>query len=65
MRRLSPRQKQALQLVLLGLRSKEIATAMGITPRTVDGYIVAACAAVGEVGRLKGAIKAQSLGMLE
>jgi hypothetical protein len=38
---------------------------MGITPRTVDGYIVAACAAVGEVGRLKGAIKAQSLGMLE
>ena len=63
MRRLSPRQKQALQLVLLGFGPRRSQT-MGITPRTVDGYIVAACAA-GRGRQAEGAIKAQSLGMLE
>lgn len=49
--RLHPRPRDCVVLAGQGFSNKEIARALGLTPRTVDGYITAAKAAFGVHGR--------------
>ena len=51
MSRLTERQKTCLRLVAQGMSSKEIAKAIGLSPRSVDTYITDAMALLGSATR--------------
>ena len=61
---LTPREKEALFLVSEGFTSKEIAGQLGISPRTVDQYMMEVQRKLGVSNRLQAAAKAISLGLL-
>ncbi|MBN8808404.1 MAG: helix-turn-helix transcriptional regulator [Sphingomonas sp.] len=50
---LSPREREILELAGRGLRSKEIARELGISPRTVDTHIARAISTLGARSRLE------------
>ncbi len=61
---LSPRHIQCLQLAAQGQTSREIARTLGISPRTVDQYILEACARLNVKTRVQAAAKATRLGII-
>lgn len=55
---IAPREREVLRLVAHGLRNKEIAAELGISPRTVENYVANACLWLGARNRLDAAIRA-------
>lgn len=51
--RLSPRQSQCLALAARGCSSADIAARLGLSPRTVDEHLAAACRALGVRTRIQ------------
>jgi DNA-binding CsgD family transcriptional regulator len=63
MREISPRQTEVLQLLAEGMTTKEIAAAMGVSPRTVIMHIHALKTRFGTVTREQAVMRAASLGI--
>jgi len=61
---LSPRQLECLRLAAAGKTSSEIASALGISSRTVDQYVGEACERLNVRNRIQAVAKALSLGLL-
>lgn len=57
-RDIAPREREVLRLVAHGLRNKEIAAKLGISPRTVENYVANACLWLGARNRLDAAVRA-------
>jgi DNA-binding CsgD family transcriptional regulator len=62
--RLTPRQLACLRLVALGKTSPEIGAAIGLSPRTVDQYVGAACKRLGARARIQVVALARQLGLI-
>jgi len=65
MRELSARQIECLRRVAKGDSSIEIAAALGLSVRTVDHYVGAACAKLGARSRAQAVARAIRLGWIE
>ena len=61
---LSPRQLQCLTWVQAGKSSSDIGVILGLSPRTVDDHIAAACERMGVRTRLQAVICARDLALL-
>lgn len=61
---LSARQLQCLSWVQAGKSSSDIGTILGLSPRTVDDHIAAACERMGVRTRLQAVICARDLALL-
>ena len=61
---LSPRQLECLRLAAAGKTSSEIASALGISARTVDQYVGEACERLNVRNRVQAVAKALTLGLL-
>jgi DNA-binding NarL/FixJ family response regulator len=61
--RLTPREREVLDALLRGLANKEIAHALGISPRTVKGHVGALLAKLGCLDRTQVVIAAYRLGL--
>ena len=57
-RDIAPREREVLRYVATGLRNKEIAAKLGISPRTVENYVANACLWLGARNRLDAAVRA-------
>jgi DNA-binding NarL/FixJ family response regulator len=60
---LTPREREVLDALLSGLANKEIADALGISPRTVKGHVGALLAKLGCLDRTQAVIAAYRLGL--
>lgn len=62
--KLSPRQTQVLRAVAVGGTDKEVARALGLSPRTVEMHVAAAIKAMGSATRAEAVHRAGALGLL-
>lgn len=62
--RLTTRQLECLAWVQEGKSAHDIGKILGISGRTVDGHLAAACEALGVRRRIQAVIKARGLGLL-
>lgn len=62
--RLSARQRECLAWVCAGKSSTDIGAILGLSARTVDDYVAAACQRMGVRTRLQAALCARELGLL-
>jgi DNA-binding CsgD family transcriptional regulator len=62
--RLSNRERECLDLVARGMRSKQVAHVLGLSPRTVDLHIARAMRRLGAVSRVQAVSVAQAAGEL-
>lgn len=63
--RLTVREREVLDALLRGLANKEIADALGISPRTVKGHVGALLAKLGCLDRTQAVIAAYRLGLAD
>lgn len=61
---LSPRQVECLRRIAAGETSNEIATALGLSTRTIDHYISNACSRLGVRSRSQAVARAIGLGVI-
>ena len=61
---LSPRQKECLQRIAAGETSIEIGAALGLSPRTIDTYVHAACRRLAVRTRAQAVAKSIKLGLI-
>jgi DNA-binding CsgD family transcriptional regulator len=61
---LSPRQIECLRRIASGETSNDIATALGLSSRTVDHYISNACSRLGVRSRSQAVARAIGLGVI-
>jgi DNA-binding CsgD family transcriptional regulator len=57
--RLSNRERECLELVACGLRSKQVAHILGVSPRTIDLHIARAMRRLGATSRMEAVFLAQ------
>lgn len=62
--RLTPRDIECLRWVARGKSSHDIGKILGLSPRTVDDYLLKACAKLGVRGRIQAVFRAVALGIL-
>jgi DNA-binding CsgD family transcriptional regulator len=61
---LSARQVECLQRIAVGESSHQIAASLGLSPRTVDHYVGAACAKLGARSRAQAVVTAIRLRLI-
>lgn len=62
--RITPRQREVLQLLAAGRSNKEIAIALGLSPATVKTHVAQAMAQIGAANRAEAAARAINLGII-
>ena len=62
--RITPRQKEVLQLLAAGRSNKEIAIALGLSPATVKTHVSQIIATIGAANRAEATARAINLGLI-
>lgn len=62
--RITPRQREVLQLLAAGRSNKEIAIALGLSPATVKTHVAQAMALIGAANRAEAAARAINIGII-